>query len=135
MYSHISFTCSQFGSAFRAMNSSTSKPSIRGGRATRFCLPLMNIVMYFRLRSRRARFSAAVSLRSRFMAMSQARMRVFECARVCLLLTILRRRFAHPLDDARVADARDGLLDPIHVNLMKPVVAEVEPVTKNTLPF
>jgi len=51
------------GSAFLAMNSSTGMPSINGGRGTRFCLPLMKIIMYFLLRSRRARFSAAVRLR------------------------------------------------------------------------
>ena len=34
-----------------------------GGRGTRFCFPPMKMVMYFSFRSRRARFSAAVSFR------------------------------------------------------------------------
>ena len=56
------------GSALRAMKSSTSKPLaylalVNGGRGTRTCLPLMKMVMNFRLRSRRARFSEVVRLR------------------------------------------------------------------------
>ncbi len=49
-----------------------------------------------------------------------------------LFVAILRRRFAHPLDDTRVSDGRDGFLDPINLNLMIPVVVEVEPVTEDT---
>src|SRR5579864_1688678 len=67
MNSQSPFWCNQMGSAFLATNSSTGRPSIHCGRGTRFCLPLMKIVMYFRFRSRRARFSAAV----RFMGMSR----------------------------------------------------------------
>src|SRR5262249_48042320 len=47
-------------------------------------------------------------------------------------IEILGRRFPNALDDARVGDGRDGLLDPLNLNLMIPVVAEVEPVTENT---
>src|SRR4051794_39982004 len=100
MYSQSSFWCSQMGSAFLAMNSSTGMPSINCGRGTRFCLPLMKTIMF-------------VSCPLRF-------------------VEVLRRRFAHSLDDARVGDSWDGLLDPVDVDLMKPVVAEVEPVTEDT---
>ena len=47
------------------------------------------------------------------------------------LVRILRRRLAHPLDDARIFDCRNGLLDAFHLDLMKPVVAEVEPVSED----
>jgi hypothetical protein len=60
MYHQSSFWCNQFGSAFRLMNSSTDKPSINAGRGTRFCLPLIKIVINFSLRWRRSRFSAEV---------------------------------------------------------------------------
>jgi hypothetical protein len=66
MSSHISFWRNQIGSAFLAMNSSTGMPSINSGRGTRFCFPLIKIVMNFFFRSRRARFSAAVRLRFGF---------------------------------------------------------------------
>ena len=46
IYSHISFLCNQMGSAFLRMNSSTSMPLMVGGRLTRFCFPLMKMVMY-----------------------------------------------------------------------------------------
>ena len=49
------------------------------------------------------------------------------------LFKVLRRRFAHPLDDARIGYRRDGLLDPLHLNLMKPVVAEVKPVSEDAM--
>ncbi len=39
----------------------------------------------------------------------------------------------HPLDDARVGDGGNRLLDPLHLNLLKPVVAEVEPVTEDAM--
>ena len=64
--SHISFWCSQMGSAFRLMNSSTSMPSIVGGRLTRFCFPWMKMVMNSCRRLFRSLFSAAVSFRLRF---------------------------------------------------------------------
>ena len=48
----VYFRVSQMGSAFRAMNSSTGRPSINWGRGTRFCLPLMKIVMCLRHKSR-----------------------------------------------------------------------------------
>ena len=59
--------------------------------------------------------------------------RLPACAHSLLFIGILRRRFAHPLDDARVGDGRDGLLDPLDLNLMIPVVAEVEPVAEDTI--
>ena len=46
IYSHISFWCNQMGSAFLLMNSSTSIPSMAGGRLIRFCFPFTKIVMY-----------------------------------------------------------------------------------------
>jgi hypothetical protein len=69
------------GSAFLAMNSSTGMPSIIGGRGTRFCFPLMKIVMYFSFRSRRARFSAAVRLRFGFRICVSRGSRVHICRR------------------------------------------------------
>ncbi|MBN1907210.1 MAG: hypothetical protein JW927_19175, partial [Deltaproteobacteria bacterium] len=48
------------------MNSSTSIPSIVGGRFTRFCFPFMNMVLYSFFRLFFAAFSAAVSFRLRF---------------------------------------------------------------------
>jgi hypothetical protein len=45
-------------------------PSIVGGRGTRFCFPLMKMIVVFFFRSHFARFSAAVSLR--FIRASQA---------------------------------------------------------------
>ncbi len=57
------FWCNQMGSAFLAMNSSTGTPSIDGGRGTHFCLPWMKTILCVFLRSRRARFCAAVRLR------------------------------------------------------------------------
>ena len=65
-YSQSSLWCNHMGSAFLAMSSSMGKPSINSGRGTRFCLPLMKIVVNFFFRSRRARLSAAVNLRFRF---------------------------------------------------------------------
>ena len=62
MYSHISFWCSQIGSAFLRMNSSTSIPSIVGGRLTRFCLPFMKTVMYSSRRFFLAAFWSGLSL-------------------------------------------------------------------------
>ena len=60
------------GSAFLRMNSSTSIPSMVGGRRIRFCFPLMKMVMYsFCLRFFSA-FSAAVSFRLRFAMMVTA---------------------------------------------------------------
>src|SRR5262249_51958978 len=61
-----------------------------------------------------------------------------RCSKRALLspgsfVRILRRRFADAPDDARVRDSRDGLLDPLNLNLMKPVVAQVEPVTEHAL--
>src|SRR5438105_1768021 len=50
-----------------------------------------------------------------------------------LFIEILRRRFANALDDARVGDGRNGLLDPLHLDLMKPFVAEVEQVTEDAI--
>jgi hypothetical protein len=50
-----------------------------------------------------------------------------------LSLAILRRRLANPLDDVGIRDDRDGLLDPFHLDLMIPVVAEVEPITKDAI--
>src|SRR6266567_2547108 len=64
--SHISCWCNQMGSAFLAMHSSTGTPSINCGRGTRFCLPLIKVVMYFALRSRRVLRWAAVNLRCDF---------------------------------------------------------------------
>ena len=64
--SHSPFSCNQTESAFRAMNSSTGRPSISWGRGTRFCLPLRKIVMNFAFRSRRTRRSAAFNLRFSF---------------------------------------------------------------------
>ena len=52
-----------------------------------------------------------------------------------LFLTILRWRFAYPLDDARVGDRGDGLINPVHLDLMIPVVAEVEPIAEHALYF
>jgi len=63
------------------MNSSTSIPSIVGGRLTRFCFPFMNMVMYSFCRRFFAVFSAAVSFRLHFAVMGIA-------------LFILRSRFA-----------------------------------------
>ena len=54
------------GSAFLRMNSSTSIPSMVGGRLTRFCFPFMKIVLYSFFRRFFSAFSAAVSLRLRF---------------------------------------------------------------------
>jgi len=54
------------GSAFLRMNSSTSMPSMVGGRLTRFCFPLMKMVMYSFCRRFLSAFSAAVSFRLRF---------------------------------------------------------------------
>ena len=48
------------------------------------------------------------------------------------LVAMLRRRLAHSLDDARVGDRRDRFLDPVDLNVMKPVVAEVESVAEDT---
>ena len=50
-----------------------------------------------------------------------------------LFIAILRRRFAHSLDDAGVGDGRDRLLNPIHLNPMKPVIAKIEPVTEDAI--
>src|SRR5437899_3763611 len=50
-----------------------------------------------------------------------------------LFVAILRRGFAQTLDDTRVGDTRDGLLDPLHLNLMKPIVTEIEPVAEHTI--
>jgi len=66
MHSHISFWCSQIGSAFLRINSSGSISSMVDGRLTRFCFPLTKMVMYsFRLLFFSA-FSAAVSFRLGF---------------------------------------------------------------------
>ena len=96
MNSQSSFSCNQMGPAFLAMNSSTLRPSINAGRGTRFCLPLMKIVINFFFRSRRARFSAVVRLRFGF-AIDR-----FHTSQP-LFVAILRRRFAHPLDDTRIS--------------------------------
>jgi hypothetical protein len=69
IYSHISFWCNQMGSAFLRMNSSTSIPSMVGGRLTRFCFPLIKMVMYSFCRRFFSAFSAAVSFRLRFAMM------------------------------------------------------------------
>ena len=61
MYSHISFWCNQMGSAFLRINSSTSIPSMVGGRLTRFCFPLIKMVIYSFRRRFFSAFSAAVS--------------------------------------------------------------------------
>ncbi len=66
IYSHISFWCNQMGSAFLRMYSSTSIPSMVGGRLTRFCFPLIKMVMYSFCRRFLSAFSAAVSFRLRF---------------------------------------------------------------------
>src|SRR5207244_4003636 len=134
MSSQSPLLCSQMGSAFLAMNSSTGRSSIMGGRGTRFCFPLIKMVMNFFLRSRRARFSAAVRLRlgwgcSRFFFVLD----IVSRPSWPLLVAILRWRLAYPLDDAWIGDGRDGLLDPLYLNLMIPFVAEVEPITKDTI--
>src|ERR1700722_12096951 len=96
----------------------------------------MKIVIYSRFRLRRALFSAAVRLRFGLAALPF----FFEFDIVsptsrALLVAILWRRFAHAPDDTRVGDGRNGLLDPLHLDLMKPVVAEVEPVSEDTFRF
>ncbi len=48
-------------------------------------------------------------------------------------LRILRRRLAHPLDDARIRDRRDGFLDPFNLDLMEPFVAKIESVSENAI--
>ena len=60
---HISFWCNQIGSAFLRINSSTGKPSMVGGRFTRFCLPLMKITRVSSFRRRFAARSLAVNFR------------------------------------------------------------------------
>ena len=72
IYSHISFWCNQMGSAFLRMNSSTSIPSMVGGRLTRFCFPLIKMVMYSFCRRFFSAFSAALSFRLRFAMMDIA---------------------------------------------------------------
>ena len=72
IYSHISFWCNQMGSAFFRMNSSTSIPSMVAGRLTRFCFPLMKMVMYSFYQRFFSLFSAAVSLRLRFAVIDAA---------------------------------------------------------------
>jgi len=72
IYSHISFWCNQMGSAFLRMNSSTSIPSMVGGRLTRFCFPLIKMVMNSFCRRFFSAFSAAVSFRLRFAMMDIA---------------------------------------------------------------
>ncbi len=48
---------------------------------------------------------------------------------------VLERCLAEPLDDARAGHGQSGLLDSIHLHLMKPVVAKVEPVTEDAFLF
>ena len=81
---------------------------------------------------RRARFSEAVSLR--FGVLIVCLLRTWRHVHTSLprLVAILRRRFAHALDDTRVGDRRDGLVNPVHLHLMIPVVAKVEPVPEGT---
>src|SRR5260370_12909581 len=94
----------------------------------------MKMVMNFFVRSRRVLFSAAVRLRfSRDMGRFSSSSEITSAVSASLFIRILRRRFADALDDARVNNSRDGLLDPFHLNLMKPVVAEVEPVTEDRI--
>src|SRR5262245_31280728 len=45
-------------------------------------------------------------------------------------INILRRTLAHPLDDPGVLDAGRRLIDALDVDLVPPVVAEVEPVAE-----
>lgn len=52
-----------------------------------------------------------------------------------LLVGVLRRRFTQPLDHAGVGDGRNGSLDPINLNLMIPIVPEVEPVSEDSFRF
>ena len=61
--SQSSFWCIQIGSAFLRMSSPISMPSTVGGRLTRFCFPLMNIVMYSCWRFFFSAFSAEVNFR------------------------------------------------------------------------
>ena len=68
--SHISFSCRKIGSALRRMNSSTSIPSMVGGRRTRFCLPFIKTVVNSRRRRLFSAFSAGVSLRLSFFILS-----------------------------------------------------------------
>ncbi len=50
-------------------------------------------------------------------------------------IQVLRRRFSDSLDDARVGDGRNGFLDSLHLDLVEPVVAKVEPVAEGMLAF
>jgi hypothetical protein len=80
--------------------------------------------MNFSRRSRRARFWAAVSLRFPFGFLGfrfDFDIAFTLCCRSFVL--VLRRRLADSLNHPRVRDRRDGLLDPIDLNLMIPIVA------------
>jgi len=81
IYSHISFWCNQMGSVFLRINSSISIPLMVGGRLTRFCFPLMKMVMYSFCRSF---FSTAVSFCLRFAMM--------DIRSISLLLRVYRDR-------------------------------------------
>lgn len=52
-------------------------------------------------------------------------------AEFVITLQILRRRFAHAASHARIGYGRDRLLDLVHLDLVKPIVAEIEPVTEH----
>src|SRR5438876_4854870 len=133
MNSQSPLLCSQMGSAFLAMNSSTGRSSMTGGRGTRFCFPLIKMVMNFFLRSRRAFRPRFVCVLDGPLGVSSSRSTSYPAPSWPLLVAILRRRLAHPLYDAWVGDGRDGMLDPVHSTLMIPVVAKVEPVTTDTI--
>ncbi len=66
------------------------------------------------------------SLSSKEIGVSCFRSTPFSTASQPLAARILRRKFAHSLNDARISNGRNGLLDPLHMDLMIPVVAEVE---------
>src|SRR5262249_49075052 len=51
--------------------------------------------------------------------------------RAPLLALMLRWRLTHAFDNSRVGDGQDGLFDSLKLNLVKPVVAKIEPVAED----